>query len=118
MNLSAYDEVDRKLDKTKTWYSPTMHALISREIKYRPYYTLVKRYKPETRTYDYFIAVFDEKSSTGSPKRVHKDNYGRCFMNIEKITRFIGLINVTEPVNVHIKEVDKTDDGEVYKIIV
>ena len=64
INLSAYDSITNKIDKTKTWINVEKHLLISREIKFHKYYTLAKRFNPELNNYDYFIILLDNKDDS------------------------------------------------------
>ena len=50
MNLNNYDCITEKLNKTKTWVDIHKKLLLSREIKYRPYTCLLKRYNIKNNT--------------------------------------------------------------------
>ena len=51
MNLNNYDCITEKLNKTKTWVDIHKKLLLSREIKYRSYTCLLKRYNIKNNTY-------------------------------------------------------------------
>ena len=55
MNINAYDDIREKLDKTKTWVDIRKKQLFSREIKYRKYNCLLKRYDVKTNITNYYI---------------------------------------------------------------
>ena len=42
MNLAAYDKVDNKIDKTKTWLDHNNKRIVSKQIKYRTYQIRIK----------------------------------------------------------------------------
>ena len=55
MNLNAYDNVKLKINKQKTWIDIDKQQLLSREIKFRPYITLSKRFNVQNKSYEYFL---------------------------------------------------------------
>ena len=78
MNLNAYDTIHPKVDKQKTWIDVRKHQLLSREIKYRNYVTISKRYDKENQTYDYFIILLDDYPQDRPYAKTKKDDYGRA----------------------------------------
>ena len=59
MNLNAYDSITEKLDKNKTWIDIRRKTILSREMKYRKYTCILKRYNPKTNINSHFIALLD-----------------------------------------------------------
>ena len=73
MNLNAYDNVTRKLDKRKTWYSLKFKRLYSREIKFRMFYKFLQRWNESIKRNDYFLAV-SMYNTDGTFTIANKDN--------------------------------------------
>ena len=59
MNLNAYDSIIEKLDKNKTWIDIRRKTILSREMKYRKYTCILKRYNPETNMNVYINALHE-----------------------------------------------------------
>ena len=51
MNLYAYDDVSPVINKQATWIDIKKYQLLSREIKYRKYVTISKKFNKETSDY-------------------------------------------------------------------
>ena len=116
MNLSAYDKVNNKIDKSKTWIDKRKGILISREIKRRHYYTYVKRYNSELGINEYFLVLLDDNPGDRKVYTTKQDDYGRLKFNISSIAKDSGLINFDNNTNITLLPVEHTDDGDIYKI--
>lgn len=114
MNLSAYDKVENKTDKGKTWVDIVNKRIVSREIKFRSYYTLLKRFNRYLGTDDYYLACSDELITDTKCRNTIRDNYGRLKFNVGSIWKDSTLKDLSNNDNVSIKLVDKQEDGEVY----
>ena len=64
MNLAAYDKVDNKIDKTKTWLDHNNKRIVSKQIKYRTYYAFGKRYNPNTDKEEFYLITSDNIDSS------------------------------------------------------
>lgn len=117
MNLSAYDTLT-KIDKRKTWLDVTKHQIISREIKYRNYYTIVKRYNSSATSYDYFIVLCNNKDEVNNFKIVKRDDFGRIKIKINTIWDNLNLSDITNDVNIKLNLVDEQEDGEIYELVI
>lgn len=116
MNLNAYDNVTRKLDKRKTWYSLKFKRLYSREIKFRMFYKFLQRWNETYKRNDYFLAV-SMNNTDGTFTIANNDNYGRLKVSVPKEVIEDSILNfVVEDINVEIKLVDAQPDGEVYQL--
>lgn len=116
MNLNAYDNVTRKLDKRKTWYSLKFKRLYSKEIKFRRFYKFLKRWNESIKLNDYFLAV-SMYNTDGTFTIANNDNYGRSKFSIPKEVIEDSILNsVVEDINVEVKLVDAQPDGEVYQL--
>ena len=85
MNLNNYDCITEKLNKTKTWVDIHKKLLLSREIKYRPYTCLLKRYNIKNNTYSYFIALINNPQANKICKRTILDDYGMFKLSVSDI---------------------------------
>lgn len=116
MNLNNYDGITEKLDKTKTWVDIRKKLLLSREIKYRPYTCLLKRYNIKSNTYSYFIAVLDNPSTDRTYKRTILDDYGRFKLSLSDIWKKTYLNELKSNCNIMCELVESDEDGDVYSI--
>ena len=99
MNLNNYDCITEKLNKTKTWVDIHKKLLLSREIKYRPYTCLLKRYNIKNNTYSYFIALLDNPQANKTCKRT------KTYLN-----------ELKSNCNIMCELVESDEDGDVYSI--
>lgn len=116
MNLSAYDYIKPKVDKTKTWILTRRHEIASREFPIRKYVTYSKRYNPEKECTDYFIILLDDRPMDRESIRYHIDDFGRFKVSAESIWYESGLCNFKYDVNINVSLVEHTDDGDIYKL--
>lgn len=114
MNLNAYDNIKEEIDKTKTWIDVKTKKLLSREIKYRQYYSLLKRFNPKLKINEYFIALIDNPPENKVYRFTFRDDYGRIKLNITSIWNESGLMYYKENVNVNIKLIESDNDGDIY----
>ena len=116
MNLNAYDSITEKIDKTKTWIDTKKCILLSREIKYRKYYVLSRRFNTELNTYDYFIILLDEKPTDRVSYQTRIDDYGRVKIRLYELYRESTLSNLEKDINISITKVEHQDDGDIYQL--
>ena len=116
MNLSAYDKITEKIDKSKSWIHIKTKKLITREIKYRPYSTILKRYVPSCNIYEYYLVISDTTNNECKFNKVLLDDYNRLKISLLSIWKETSLSKLTRNVNVNITLDDKQDDCEIYKL--
>lgn len=116
MNLNAYDSCSTQIDKTKSWIDVKKKRLLSREIKFRKYFTICKRYNTYYTDNDYFIVLLDDKIKNYKCHNTNLDNYGRIRINLGEIWNVCSLQYVEDNVNINLELVEHTDDGDIYKI--
>ena len=114
MNLNAYDNVTEKINKTKTWVDIRKKQLISKEIKIRPYISILKRYDIKNNTISYFIATLDTPPLNHTYTNITIDDYGRIKLNISSIWEKTFLSRLKQNSNISIEHVDSDEDGDVY----
>lgn len=120
MNLNIYDEVEEKIDKTKTWINVNRKELLSREIVFKQYYLLAKQFSPKTKTYLWFLILVDDKPENEEIakrfKRTHKDNFGRIKIKVANIWDKTSLTTLKQDANINIKIDEQDDIGEIYQL--
>lgn len=116
MNLNAYDNVIDKVDKTKTWIDVKKHLLLSREMKYRKWCVLSKRFNTENNCYDYFVILLDNPPQDRVAFNARLDDYGRVKIRLHEMYNETDLQYLTKDTNVTIKHVEHEEDGDVYQL--
>lgn len=114
MNLNAYDDVTNSINKTRSWVDVNKKLLISREIKPRAYYSLLKRYDNKTNVISFFIAMLDKIDSNKVCNRVIVDDYGRVKIKLSKIWNECNLAQLETNCNICIELVESDDTGDIY----
>lgn len=114
MNINAYDDIREKLDKTKTWVDIRKKQLFSREIKYRKYNCLLKRYDAKTNITNYYIAMLDNPPTDRKYNNTIMDDYGRVKISISSIWKETYLARLSSNCNVCINLVESDEDGDIY----
>lgn len=114
MNLNAYDNVIEKIDKTKTWVDIRKKQLLSKEIKFRKYTCLLKRFDIRTNICKYFIAMLDEPPEDRKYKSTSVDDYGRVKIALASIWKDTYLAKLGSNVNICINLVESGEDGDIY----
>ena len=59
MNLNAYDNVNDSAT-LKTWIDPYYRKLYSREIKFYPFFTMLKRYNDKIKRDEFYLCLSAE----------------------------------------------------------
>lgn len=116
MNLNAYDTIHPKIDKQKTWIDVEKRQLLSRQINYRPYVTISKRYNKSDNTYTYYIIMLDDIPTDRNHNRPKKDNYGRIKISLKSIWNESSLQYYETDKNVDIEQIEQADDGDIYQL--
>ena len=116
MNLVAYDKLSSPLDKSKTWIDFANRRIMSREIAHRNYVAFGKRFNPNESRSVYFIIVLDDPPSDRIYNKLRFDGYGRAKIGVKAIWDEIGFNKLTHDINIPIKHIDSTDDGDIYEI--
>lgn len=116
MNLSAYDVVEEKLDRNKTWILVKSKEILSREIKKRRYYAFIKKWNPNQSIFEYFLLLLDAKAPNIVCHYAHIDNFGRLKLNARSIWDVSSLWKYDKTSNIGIEHIEHTDDGDIYKL--
>lgn len=112
INLNLYDNVVDKIDKQKTWIYIKNKVLFSREIKYKPYYFIGKRYYGNENFY--FVILTDKPPEDRSYKRTILDSYGRVKISLASIWNASSLKNIVDDCNINITIHQEDDDSVAY----
>ena len=114
INLNLYDDVVERIDKQKTWLNVKNKLLLSREIKYRRYYFIGKRYYNNDNFY--FIITFDTPPENRQYHKLTMDDYGRVKIKLSSIWESTSLLDVTTDCNISLTKVEEDDDSSAYYI--
>lgn len=114
MNLNVYDNVTEKLDKTKTWVDVRKKQILSREIKYRPYYCLCKKLLFGSNITEYYIVMLQSPVEHMKCKRTVLDDYGRIKIRISDIWKNTYLSQLKSDYNIGIDLVESDEEGDSY----
>lgn len=114
MNLNAYDSITEKLDKDKTWIDIRKKTIFSREIKYRKFTCLIKKYLPKQNLYKYYVALLDSPPIDRKYKLTAMDDYGRVKINIASIWKETYLNRLGNNCNICVNLVESDEDGDIY----
>lgn len=114
MNLAAYDKVDNKIDKTKTWLDYANKRIVTKQIKYRTYYAFGKRYNPDTNKEEFYLITSDNIIPDRPYAKTIRDNYNRLKYNLGSIYNncFRGII---KDISINLILDSSQEDGEVYR---
>lgn len=116
MNLNNYDNVTEKLYKDKTWIDIRKKILLSREIKYKKYTCLLKRYDTKTNIYTYFIAMLNNPPENRKFNITSQDDYGRIKISLSSIWKETYLNELKSNCNIMCNLIESDEDGDVYSI--
>lgn len=116
MNLNAYDNITEKINKSKTWIDVKKHLLLSREIKYRKFYILSKRFNVENSVYNYFIILLDYQPENKVFYYTKRDDYGRIKIRLHELYNESDLKYFEKDSNIIINHIEHEEDGDVYQL--
>lgn len=85
MSILEYENVDRTLDRGKTWLDKERKLIYSRNLPYKSYYALVRKPNEEQTEYEYFIILSDFNNSLMDFKQTRVDRQGRTNIDLKKI---------------------------------
>lgn len=116
INLNAYDSITEKIDKSKTWIDTKKHLLLSREIKFRKYYVLSKRFNTKLDSYEYFIILLDNPPADRVYNNTRFDDYGRVKIRLNELYNELNPNTLQKDINININLIESEDDGDVYSL--
>lgn len=114
MNLSAYDDINEKINKQKSWINIKKKILLSREITRHAYVILTKRYDVETNTNSYYVVITDTAPTNKQYKSLKIDDYGRVKISLASIWNETYLSQLDKDCNILVTCVEHDDDGDIY----
>ena len=106
--------MEEHLDRQKTWVNPKDKKLYSRELYYKPYYYLCKRYNNKFASYDYYVIMLDNKQDGKDIKKTYVDSYGRIKIDLFTIWNKTSLVYIEDKTNINIEVKEIQPDGVVY----
>ena len=114
MNLAAYDKIDNKVDKSKTWIDYKNKRIVSKQIKYRAYYAFGKRYNPNTNKEEFYLITSDSIIQDRPYAKTIKDNYNRLKYNLGTIYNDC-FAELDKDISISLVIDSSQNDGEVYR---
>ena len=117
MNLFAYDNI-KENKSSSTWIDLSRNVLISKDIKFKPYHVLLKKYNPEEGTTNYFIGMFNNPPEGSKYFKTIVDDYGRVKIYINTIIKDFGFSNDRKKIDVEIELIEDSEDESLYFISV
>lgn len=115
MNFSAYDIVNNNFTEG-TWVNPNFKRLYSTKITPRRFCILLKKYSPNENAYNYYIALTDEKKDNVKATLVVYTKHKQIKLDIRDIWDCSSLKYIHEKSYINIELVEKSDNGEIYKL--
>lgn len=111
MNLMAYDIVTFKKDYSN-YIDTRFLRLYSKTIKYRPYYTLLKRYSKGH--YKYYIALLDEEDTNNQCYHTELTKSKQLKIDLDAIWKDLCIDKHCKEIFIKVKLEVSADDGEIY----
>ena len=116
INLFKYDEA-KTTRKSQTKIVTNRKSIVSRDINYRPYYIILKKFHPETNHTNYFICMLDEPDSVRKCSKTLRDDYGRVKLYLDGLYNEI-VSNVTIKNNYIEVDLEETsDNADIYLLV-
>lgn len=113
INLNVY-ETTQKLNKTKTWLNVNKCQLLSREIKFRKYYTISIQIDPLTKEEVFHLILVDDPNIPLKLNSVKVDDYGRLKFNLNEYKDGLHLTEYNKNVNISIIYIEGDHESDVY----
>lgn len=115
MNLNSYGDALTTIDRSKTWFNVKHRVVFSREVKYRAYHNLSKRYNKAINSNDYFLIVADYPIDARKWITKTIDDYGRFKILIpDDIVEATILSTFERDTNINIEHKEGDDICDVY----
>ncbi|MDE6285138.1 MAG: hypothetical protein K2M17_05275 [Bacilli bacterium] len=114
MNLSAYDSMTPNF--TKTWIVPANRKLYSYEMDFYHYYTFLKRYNPNNRSNDYYIALSNNITEDKVWFTTYQTNSKAITINLRPIWNESNFSKFRVPEEISLSLEEVFEDGIVYYI--
>ena len=112
INLKLYDTI---VDEHKTWISPRYKKLYSKVIKYKPFYTILKRYNALDRCNDFYL-VISENLASGYRWFSTIKNSSYIKLDLTPFWKEINKFTTKEDIEINIELDDKDEETEIYKL--
>jgi hypothetical protein len=116
MNLNAYDNIDESI-VNKTWIEPSNEKLYSREIKFYPYYTILKRFNAKLNKDEYYLALSNE-TDDGHDWRSTGAYRNGIRISLVEVWHKTPLEYMTNTTYIIIDKVQEDNDSVVYRLYI
>lgn len=116
MSVTEYENVEQKLDRSKTWINIKYRKIFSREIIYKEYYSINKRFNKDLNEYEYYLITYDVPPLNQKVYKTYVDNWGRKKYWVDSIWNESNIQYYNKDTNIEVKIVEKADTYIVYKL--
>lgn len=111
INLNEYDSVATVHD---TWIDANYRCLYSYNIKYKNFFTILKKYNKINRTYDYYLIFFDNPPDNIVFNKINIRKNGLLKCSLIKFWNSIPITNIQTRQDIIVELKEETDDSIVY----
>ena len=116
MNFNAYDNVDESI-VNKTRIDPYYRKLYSREIKFYPYYTILKRFNAKINKDEYYLALSNETDDGHDWRSTSHYNEG-IKISLTEVWNKTPLKSLTSTTYIITDKVQEDNDSVVYRLYI
>lgn len=113
INLNAYDSVEPNFYNA-TWVNPYYKRLYSKEIEYKYYYSLFKRYNTNNRRYDYYLFMTNKHRTDIVLYSTMLSKDKTIKINLSPIWNDTNLNNIKQESRINFEKVEEDEDGCLY----
>lgn len=114
MNLNAYDILEPSFTEG-TWVDPALERLYSTKIKYRTFYTFLKRYDTTIQSNVYYLMLTEDRVPKAKFYPVEKNN-NIVKIYLKPIWDATALSSIKEKSYISVELIDKDENGEIYRL--
>lgn len=113
MQFTQYDNLNKKIDRTKSWINPKYKQVFSAEVSFSKYCQILNTYNPSFDEYEYFVAFMDKKDAENKNCRI--DEIGRTRFSIAEIwDKFCP--NITSDTQVNLEYIETVNGADIFKM--
>lgn len=111
INLNEYDGV---VIKVNSWIDPQYKRLYSDSIKRKPYFTILKKYNPNTNTTDYYLVMLDKINNKFVCDETNVSNSGTVKVPLDKFWDSLPINKYIQRTDIYIEFIEEDEHTIVY----